>query len=923
MSNVPDLSVLVEARITALERNMARANRVVDQRGGQMERRTRQAGKRMEDAMSSSTSKIATSLATLGKGALGGIIGAATIGGLTALAGRLSAIAEGVANIGSEARRAGVTTRTFQEWGHVATQTRIPLDALIDGFKELAIRADEFVVTGKGSGEESFKRLGFTASDLGRRLRDPSALMLEIIGRMERLDKASQIRVADEVFGGTAGERFVELMGMGRVGIAQLIQEANDFGLVLEDDVIAKADEIDRRFKLIASTIGTHVKGAVVELIDGMSDLFDGLRAVERQQDHTIQSRLGDIFEERQALLDQIAEMERQDADPLSIFQNTNELSLSRVRLEELTAEAARLKDILDRRNGYPGTIEETGDQAQTTTPAVRTLANELDGINAAGAAGANGITSFADAVRALKNEIPGLSDQLAELDAKARIETAYREAVSRAQDRGSIDQAERLRSEALSALETAPVREAASKGMLDLIAHVESGRDGYNATLDNGRWTNGPRELVRMTIDEVLALQSRMRTPENRALYGDGKGSSALGRYQIVGSTLAGLKKELGLSGDEFFDAAMQDRMAEQLLRRRGNDVAGLRSEWAGLRRVDADTIRNAYNGTSVAMPAIDPGIQSQRQERADEAKRQAETYAEIIAGAQAFKSEMALEQQALDMTAQAAARLRYEQQLLNDAQRAGIELSPLQRQELSNVAAKMAEVEFATMSAAEAQGRAQEMAREWQNIANSAMKGLISDLVAGKDAGEAFAGVLGKIADQLINMAVDQLFASAFPAQGAKGSAGGSSGNWLAVAGKVVGSLFGLGFSTGGHVRGPGTGTSDSIPARLSDGEFVVNAQATARNRALLEQINAGSVAGFSSGGLVGAASNSSAPSSGPASITLAPTVTVNASGGDAATNADLAKQTSKAVERSMRALVQDELLRAMRPGNVMGRR
>lgn len=46
--------------------------------------------------------------------------------------------------------------------------------------------------------------------------------------------------------------------------------------------------------------------------------------------------------------------------------------------------------------------------------------------------------------------------------------------------------------------------------------------------------------------------------------------------------------------------------------------------------------------------------------------------------------------------------------------------------------------------------------------------------------------------------------------------------------------------GFATGGYVSGAGTGTSDSIPARLSNGEFVVNAQATKRNRSLLEAIN-----------------------------------------------------------------------------------
>ena len=34
--------------------------------------------------------------------------------------------------------------------------------------------------------------------------------------------------------------------------------------------------------------------------------------------------------------------------------------------------------------------------------------------------------------------------------------------------------------------------------------------------------------------------------------------------------------------------------------------------------------------------------------------------------------------------------------------------------------------------------------------------------------------------------------------------------------------------GYETGGHVRGPGTATSDSIPARLSDGEFVMTTKA-----------------------------------------------------------------------------------------------
>jgi len=59
----------------------------------------------------------------------------------------------------------------------------------------------------------------------------------------------------------------------------------------------------------------------------------------------------------------------------------------------------------------------------------------------------------------------------------------------------------------------------------------------------------------------------------------------------------------------------------------------------------------------------------------------------------------------------------------------------------------------------------------------------------------------------------------------------------------------------ASGGYIAGPGTATSDSIPAMLSDGEFVVNARATAQNRQLLEAINSGaSMPRFARGGAVG---------------------------------------------------------------------
>ncbi len=60
---------------------------------------------------------------------------------------------------------------------------------------------------------------------------------------------------------------------------------------------------------------------------------------------------------------------------------------------------------------------------------------------------------------------------------------------------------------------------------------------------------------------------------------------------------------------------------------------------------------------------------------------------------------------------------------------------------------------------------------------------------------------------------------------------------------------------FATGGYVQGPGTGTSDSINARLSNGESVINANSTAMFGGLLSALNQmGGGKAFQTGGVAG---------------------------------------------------------------------
>jgi len=82
---------------------------------------------------------------------------------------------------------------------------------------------------------------------------------------------------------------------------------------------------------------------------------------------------------------------------------------------------------------------------------------------------------------------------------------------------------------------------------------------------------------------------------------------------------------------------------------------------------------------------------------------------------------------------------------------------------------------------------------------------------------------------------------------------SGGGMWGSLISAAGSFFGNSGSVAAATGGYIQGPGTGTSDSIAARLSNGEYVVNAEQTARYRDILDAINAGNLNMYAEGGYV----------------------------------------------------------------------
>lgn len=155
----------------------------------------------------------------------------------------------------------------------------------------------------------------------------------------------------------------------------------------------------------------------------------------------------------------------------------------------------------------------------------------------------------------------------------------------------------------------------------------------------------------------------------------------------------------------------------------------------------------------------------------------------------------------------------------------------------------------------------------------------GAITDWITGAQSfGDAMKNILQQLIAKLIQAAIYATIVAA-----CTGGGGGFAARWKGAFGKCL--------ATGGSVDGPGTGTSDSIPAMLSNGEYVLNAQAVDRlGVPFLNGLNTGRLRGFASGGLVGSGGAYNRPASvASSSSSTSNSITLNVSALDASSFAD----------------------------------
>lgn len=798
------LVIALEARIRDFERNFQKANRTANDNFTAMERRAKQSADRMENSLSSVGKGVQLAMT----GLKAGLAGLAAGGALAALVGIQSAVKDSTHSIlemSDSAKIAGVSFKRFQELKFVADQNRVSVDALTDGLKELSLRADEFIQTGSGSGAEAFQRLGYDAEDLAKKLEDPSALFLEIIGRLGQLDKAAQIRIADEIFGGTGGEVFVKLIEQGEQGIRNTIKAANDLGIVMDDELVAKADEVNRKFDALTTTIGTNLKAAIVDAVGALSDFIDRYRNFTDQKNTTLQSRQAELGMKRLELENQsLALGDRQDRNAVrarAVIEN----ELTKIAAEEaqiVNELNKRVKAIAPTSNWTPPTAPAGGFGAVKSGGKADLLQFLAPGKDAAHVTGMN--SAFRSNLEKMFAAIPK------ELAGQISINSGWR----------SVERQQQIWQAAL---------------------------EKYGSVAEARKWA----------------------APPGKSQHNDGEAADLGYKSDAARQWAQANASKFGLT----FPLANENWHIED---------QNARGKMAADRTKELEQLGNAYDN--------------------------------IISQGKMFASSQQLDAQSLGMTTQAAAALRYEQEMLNEAQRAGIALSPQQRAEIAQLAQGMAAAEEATNRLAKSQEDAKETANFFAQGVSDALTGLIMGTQTAEQALQGLLAMLAKAALQAAFLGEGPL-AKIFGMSGSGGLIGGLFSGLLGA--KDGGEI--QAFASGGRVRGPGGSREDKVPAWLSNGEHVINAKDASKNRSILEAINSGQTPALPSIN-VGSLGTSAAKAGDINFGNISVNVSTQGSSGNAAMDDQSAKKIGKQVSESVRQEMTSFLNDQMRPGGML---
>jgi TP901 family phage tail tape measure protein len=219
-------------------------------------------------------------------------VGVAATAAATALAALVKVNVDFMDKLGKTASKLGIEVEFLQAMRFAAEQTGVKVQALDMGLQRFIRRAAE-AAQGTGESKRAFEQLGIQLTDNNGNLRDVREILFDVAdGLQNTTSSAEQVRLAFKFFD-SEGVALVNTLKNGSDGLKQFEQQAENLGLIISKQSIAKAqmfaDSLNVLKKQITA-ISANITAAFIPVLEDVSEKLQTILADMKGGDTTFEN---------------------------------------------------------------------------------------------------------------------------------------------------------------------------------------------------------------------------------------------------------------------------------------------------------------------------------------------------------------------------------------------------------------------------------------------------------------------------------------------------------------------------------------------------------------------------------------------------------------------------------------------------------
>ncbi|MER9900098.1 hypothetical protein [Mesorhizobium sp. M0130] len=271
----PKLSVDLEARVTAFERQLKKATATADRQLGAIEKRGSQMTAKLESTMAASAARLAgigkTLVTAFGFGAL--------LGGLSTLPGAVREVVRGLGDLADAADKIGLPVEQLEAFRYGAQLAGVDASSLDDALAKFTKTIGEASAKGNDF-SKILEQNSVALKNADGSIRPVADLLAAYADLIKNAgSETEQMFLATTAFGRGGGD-MVNFLRAGSEGLDAVTAAAKAAGVVLGDDLVRAAAAVDDTFDDLAMRMDSVFKTQVVEGIQTVQSLIERFEAL-------------------------------------------------------------------------------------------------------------------------------------------------------------------------------------------------------------------------------------------------------------------------------------------------------------------------------------------------------------------------------------------------------------------------------------------------------------------------------------------------------------------------------------------------------------------------------------------------------------------------------------------------------------------